>query len=68
MNDPEILLADEPTGQLDSRTAGEIMDILAKMNGRGKTVIVVTHDPAIAAYAKRIIRIRDGVIVDGQDA
>ena len=66
MNDPELLLADEPTGQLDSRTAGEIMDLLAKMNERGKTVIVVTHDPAIAAFAKRIIRIKDGVIVDEQ--
>ena len=66
MNDPELLLADEPTGQLDSRTAAEIMGILARMNERGKTVIVVTHDPAIAAFAKRIIRIKDGVIVDEQ--
>jgi len=66
MNDPELLLADEPTGQLDSRTASEIMNLLVMMNERGKTVIVVTHDPAIAAYAKRIIRIKDGVIVDGQ--
>jgi len=66
MNDPELLLADEPTGQLDSRTAAEIMNLLVMMNQRGKTVIVVTHDPAIAAYAKRTIRIKDGVIVDGQ--
>lgn len=66
MNDPELLLADEPTGQLDGKTAGEIMNLLAKMNERGKTVIVVTHDPAIAASAKRIIRIKDGVIVDEQ--
>ena len=66
MNDPELLLADEPTGQLDSRTAAEIMNLLVMMNQRGKTVIIVTHDPAIAAYAKRIIRIKDGVIVDGQ--
>lgn len=66
MNDPELLLADEPTGQLDSRTAAEIMNLLVMMHQRGKTVIVVTHDPAIAAYAKRIIRIKDGVIVDGQ--
>lgn len=66
MNDPELLLADEPTGQLDSRTAAEIMNLLVLMNQRGKTVIVVTHDPAIAAYTKRIIRIKDGVIVDGQ--
>jgi putative ABC transport system ATP-binding protein len=66
MNDPELLLADEPTGQLDSRTAAEIMNLLVAMNERGKTVVIVTHDPAIAAYAKRIIRIKDGVIVDGQ--
>jgi ABC-type lipoprotein export system ATPase subunit len=66
MNDPELLLADEPTGQLDSKTAAEIMNLLTKMNERGKTVIVVTHDPAIAASAKRIIRIKDGVIVDEQ--
>ena len=66
MNDPELLLADEPTGQLDSKTAAEIMNLLTKMNERGKTVIVVTHDPAIAASAKRIIQIKDGVIVDEQ--
>ncbi|MEW5744375.1 MAG: ABC transporter ATP-binding protein [Nitrospirota bacterium] len=63
VNDPELLLADEPTGQLDSKTATEIMRLLAQMNERGKTVIVVTHDQAVAAYAKRIITIRDGVIV-----
>ncbi|MBM4313728.1 MAG: ABC transporter ATP-binding protein [Deltaproteobacteria bacterium] len=66
MNDPELLLADEPTGQLDSRTAEEIMNLLVMMNQRGKTVIIVTHDPAIAAYARRVIRIKDGVIVDEQ--
>jgi putative ABC transport system ATP-binding protein len=64
VNDPEILLADEPTGQLDSKTAGEIMALLTAMNGRGKTVIVVTHDADIAAYAHRIIHIKDGMIVD----
>jgi putative ABC transport system ATP-binding protein len=66
MNDPDLLLADEPTGQLDSRTATEIMNLLVEMNQRGKTVIVVTHDAAIAAYTKRIIRIKDGIIVDEQ--
>jgi putative ABC transport system ATP-binding protein len=66
MNDPDLLLADEPTGQLDSRTAAEIMSLLVAMNQRGKTVIVVTHDAAIAAYTKRIIQIKDGVIVDEQ--
>jgi putative ABC transport system ATP-binding protein len=63
INDPEILLADEPTGQLDSKTAGEIMALLTSMNERGKTVIVVTHDVDIAGYAKRTIQIKDGRIV-----
>jgi ABC-type lipoprotein export system ATPase subunit len=64
MNDPEIILADEPTGQLDSKTAGEIMSLLSEMNKKGKTVILVTHDAAIASYAHRIIHIKDGVIID----
>ncbi|NPV06134.1 MAG: ABC transporter ATP-binding protein [Syntrophaceae bacterium] len=62
INDPELLLADEPTGQLDSRTAGEIMGVLTRANERGKTVVVITHDAGIAAYARRIIHIRDGII------
>ncbi|HNS55270.1 MAG TPA: ABC transporter ATP-binding protein [Syntrophales bacterium] len=62
INDPELLLADEPTGQLDSRTAEEIMGVLTRTNERGKTVVVITHDADIAAYARRIIHIRDGVI------
>jgi putative ABC transport system ATP-binding protein len=63
VNDPEILLADEPTGQLDSKTAQEIMALLTDLNGRGKTVIVVTHDAEIAAYAQRTIQLRDGMVV-----
>ena len=62
INDPELLLADEPTGQLDSRTAEEIMGVLTRTNERGKTVVVITHDAGIAAYARRVIHIRDGVI------
>ena len=62
INDPELILADEPTGQLDSSTAGEIMNMLSKMHERGKTVAVVTHDMNIAGYAQRIIRIKDGLI------
>jgi ABC-type lipoprotein export system ATPase subunit len=64
INDPELLLADEPTGQLDSRTAEEIMNVLTRTNERGKTVVVITHDADIAAYARRIIHIRDGIISD----
>ena len=64
VNDPDLLLTDEPTGQLDSNTAVEIMTLLAEMNGLGKTVILITHDPNIAAYAGRTIQIKDGVIVE----
>jgi len=63
INNPEMILAAEPTGQLDSRTATEIMELLARMNERGKTVIVITHDPTTAAYARRIIQLKDGLIV-----
>jgi len=64
VNDPELLLTDEPTGQLDSNTAVEIMKLLAEMNRLGKTVILITHDLNIAAYASRTIQIKDGVIVE----
>jgi len=63
INNPEILLADEPTGQLDSKTATEIMSLLVSMNKNGKTVLVVTHDPGIAGYASRVIQIKDGIII-----
>ena len=64
INQPEILLADEPTGNLDSRTSVEIMAIFQQLNDRGITVIMVTHEPDIAAYAKRNVMMRDGVIRD----
>jgi len=64
INEPELLLTDEPTGQLDSKTAVEIMDLLVQMNKNGKTVIVITHDPNIAAYAERTVGIKDGVITE----
>ncbi len=64
VNDPDLLLTDEPTGQLDSTTAVEIMKLLVEMNRLGKTVILITHDPNIAAYAGRTIQIKDGVIVE----
>ncbi len=64
INDPDLILADEPTGQLDSKTAEEIMRLLTAMNGRGKTVAVITHDAAIAAHARRMVRILDGLIVE----
>ena len=64
INQPEVLLADEPTGNLDSRTSVEIMVIFQQLNERGITVIMVTHEPDIAAYAKRNVMMRDGMILD----
>jgi len=64
INQPEGLLADEPTGNLDSRTSVEIMVIFQQLNEHGITVIMVTHEPDIAAYAKRNVMMRDGVILD----
>lgn len=63
INDPDLLLADEPTGQLDSKTSTEIMNLLKEMNKQGKTIILITHDKNIASYADRIITIVDGLIV-----
>jgi putative ABC transport system ATP-binding protein len=60
VNDPEILLCDEPTGNLDSRTGDTIMALLSDLNRKGKTILVVTHDPRIAGYAGRTIRMVDG--------
>jgi putative ABC transport system ATP-binding protein len=62
VNTPSIILADEPTGNLDSKTSVEIMDIFGKIHNAGNTVILVTHEEDIAHYAHRIIRLRDGVI------
>jgi putative ABC transport system ATP-binding protein len=64
INDPYIILADEATGNLDSITANEIMDMLERLNDAGKTIIMVTHEDDIAAHAKRNIRMRDGVIIE----
>ena len=64
VNEPEVLLADEPTGNLDSRTSVEIMGIFQQLNERGITIIMVTHERDIAAYARRNVVMRDGVIVD----
>lgn len=60
--DPSILLADEPTGNLDTKTSIEIMNIFQKMNAEGRTIILITHEPDIAKYCKRVIHIRDGLL------
>jgi putative ABC transport system ATP-binding protein len=65
VNEPRILLADEPTGALDSRTAMEILDILRDLNRDGATVILVTHDLEVGEAAERIIHIKDGTSDDG---
>lgn len=64
VNDPDIILADEPTGALDSKTSEQIMQLFVELNREGKTVILVTHEEEIAQYADRIIFIRDGAIVE----
>ena len=61
---PELLLADEPTGNLDSRTAREIMDLFEQLHAEGQTLIIVTHDPGIAACCKRMIRLHDGHVAE----
>lgn len=63
VNNPSVILADEPTGALDSKTAGEIIDVFRTLNKNGKTVIVVTHDKSVAEKCDRIIEIADGEIV-----
>ena len=64
VKDPDILLADEPTGNLDTHSSEEILGIIRRLNQEGITVIVVTHDPDIAAFTKRTITLRDGQVVD----
>jgi len=64
INDPYIILADEATGNLDTKTSHEIMEMLGKLNDAGKTIILVTHEDDIAEHAKRVIRMRDGEIID----
>lgn len=64
VNTPAIILADEPTGALDTKTGQQIMELLIELNNEGKTIIMVTHEPEIAAYAKRTIVLRDGVITE----
>jgi len=63
---PSILLADEPTGNLDSEASHEIMKLLVELNGAGRTIVLITHEEDLAAYAKRVVRLRDGLVVADQ--
>ena len=64
VSEPKVLLADEPTGALDSKTSKEVMDLIQKINKSGKTILVVTHEEDIAQMCKRVVRLKDGVIVE----
>lgn len=66
VNTPAVLMADEPTGNLDSKTTLEIMSIFQELNAEGTTIVMVTHEPEVAAYTKRIVSFRDGEIQDDQ--
>ncbi|MEW6329528.1 MAG: ATP-binding cassette domain-containing protein, partial [Candidatus Micrarchaeota archaeon] len=63
LNDPELVLGDEPTGNLDTKTRDDIMDLLHALNKEGKTIVIVTHDRDVASKARRIIKLEDGKIV-----
>lgn len=66
VSDPSLILADEPTGNLDSRTGADILDLLATLNENGRTVILVTHDAQVATRARQVLRMQDGLMVNGQ--
>jgi putative ABC transport system ATP-binding protein len=63
VNRPRIILADEPTGNLDSTSAGRVLDLLAELHGRGSTIVLVTHDPRVAATARQRVRVEDGRVI-----
>lgn len=62
-SDPKVLLADEPTGALDTKTSCEVMELIQKINDEGKTILIVTHEPDIARMTKRIVHLKDGIII-----
>ena len=64
VTNPALVLADEPTGNLDTATSGEVMTMFSRLNADGRTVILITHEEDIAEYAKRVVRLRDGLIID----
>ena len=67
INDPKLILADEPTGNLDTRTSEEVMGVFQQLNEQGKTVVVITHEADIAEYARRVVGFRDGLVVEDRE-
>jgi ABC-type lipoprotein export system ATPase subunit len=67
VNDPLIILADEPTGNLDTHSSQEIVGVLQELHERGRTIVMITHEPDLAAQAQRIVHLRDGRVVDGEE-
>lgn len=66
VNEPSVIMADEPTGNLDSKTTTEIMKLFRDLNEEGTTIVMVTHEPEMAAYTKRIVHVRDGAIIEDE--
>ena len=62
VNDPVLLLADEPTGNLDTKTGAEVLELLLGLHREGRTIVLITHDPAVAARAGRTVRLQDGLL------
>jgi putative ABC transport system ATP-binding protein len=67
VNSPHLILADEPTGNLDTRTGSEIVDLLLELQSRGITIVLATHDPQVAARCDRVVRLLDGRVADDVD-